>query len=281
MKEKSLLFILLIYLLLINISLQQIIIPIGLPADDNTKRKEDEEDKPIVETKEIKDDKGNHIKITRITYNRTKNLNGFQDGVTPFQIMRIFDERINSIFDDFIRQSIGIKLLLNGLNKIDEEDENEFEYEYEGNESRKDTGKDDFDNEKEFDLDDDEENEKNKVDNANNTIRGGNNSTAKRERKIKKHSKIGKNYTKIGKLKVNLDNIKGKIKKKKKLSRRELIFSRVCKYIFYSIVLFTIYILVKKLLEILEIIDPDNATEVKIENDEMTTLKKTSGGKIS
>jgi hypothetical protein len=279
MKEKSLLFILLIYLILINISLQQIIIPIGLPADDNKKRKEDEEDKPIVETKEIKDDKGNHIKITRITYNRTKNLNGFQDGVTPFQIMRIFDERINSIFDDFIRQSIGIKLLLNGLNKIDEEDENEFEYEYEGNESRKDTGKDDFDNEKEFDLDDDEENEKNKVDNANNTIRGGNNSTAKRERKIKKHS--SKNYTKIGKLKVNLDNIKGKIKKKKKLSRRELIFSRVCKYIFYSIVLFTIYILVKKLLEILEIIDPDNATEVKIENDEMTTLKKTSGGKIS
>jgi hypothetical protein len=279
MKEKSVLFILLINLLLINISLQQIIIPIGPPEDDNTKGKE--EDKPIVETKEIKDDKGNHIKITRITYNRTKNLNGYQDGVTPFQIMRIFDERINSIFDDFIRQSMSIKLLLNGLSKVDEEDANEFEYEYEGNDSRKHTGKDDFDIEKEFDLDDDEENEKNKVDNANNTVSGRNNSTAKRERKIKKNSKIGKNYTKIGKLKVNLDNIKGKIKKKKKLSRRELIFSRVCKYIFYSIVLFTIYILVKKLLEILEIIDPDNATEVKIENDEMTTLKKTTGGKIS
>ena len=279
MKEKSVLFIILINLVLINISFQQIIIPIGPPEDDNTKGKE--EDKPIVETKEIKDDKGNHIKITRITYNRTKNLNGYQDGVTPFQIMRIFDERINSIFDDFIRQSMSIKLLLNGLSKVDEEDENEFEYEYEGNDSRKHTGKDDFDIEKEFDLDDDEENEKNKVDNANNTVRGGNNSTAKSERKIKKHSKIGKNYTKIGKLKVNLDNIKGKIRKKKKLSRRELIFSRVCKYIFYSIVLFTIYILVKKLLEILEIIDPDNATEVKIENDEMTTLKKTSGGKIS
>lgn len=279
MKEKSLLFILLIDLLLINISLQQIIIPIGPPEDDNAKGKE--EDKPIVETKEIKDDKGNHIKITRITYNRTKNLNGYQDGVTPFQIMRIFDERINSIFDDFIRQSMSIKLLLNGLSKVDEEDENEFEYEYEGNDSRKHTGKDDFDIEKEFDLDDDEENEKNKVDNANNTVSGRNNNTAKRERKIKKNSKIGKNYTKIGKLKVNLDNIKGKIKKKKKLSRRELIFSRVCKYIFYSIVLFTIYILVKKLLEFFEIIDPENATEVKIENDEMTNLKKTSENKIS
>ena len=93
---------------------------------------------------------------------------------------------------------------------------------------------------------------------------------------------MDKNYTKVGKLKVNLDNIKGRIKKKKKkLSRRELIFSRVCKYIFYSLILFTIYILAKKLLEFFEVIDPDNATEVKIENDEMTNLKKTSENKIS
>ena len=59
------------------------------------------------------------------------------------------------------------------------------------------------------------------------------------------------------------------------MSRRELIFSRVCKYIFYSIIIFTIYILIKKLLEILEIIDPDNAVEIKIENDEESKLKKT------
>ncbi len=36
-----------------------------------------------------------------------------------------------------------------------------------------------------------------------------------------------------------MDKIKNKMKNnKKKLSRRELIFSRVCKYIFYSIILF-------------------------------------------
>ena len=115
----------------------------------------------------------------------------------------------------------------------------------------------------------------------NNTVKDGVNITEKKERRILRREKIGKNYTRIGKLNVNLNNIKGNIKKKKKkLSRRELIFSRVCKYIFYSIILFTIYILVKKLLEILEIIDPDNATDVKIENDEMTTLKKT-GNKTS
>ena len=77
-----------------------------------------------------------------------------------------------------------------------------------------------------------------------------------------------------------MDNAKNKMKKNiKKLSRRELIFSRVCKYIFYSIILFTIYILVKKLLEVLEIIEPDNAVEVKIENDETSKLKKTTENK--
>ena len=65
-----------------------------------------------------------------------------------------------------------------------------------------------------------------------------------------------------------MNNIRNKLKKnKKKLSRKELIFSRVCKYIFYSIILFTIYILIKKVLEVLEIIDPDNTVEVKIENE--------------
>ena len=64
-------------------------------------------------------------------------------------------------------------------------------------------------------------------------------------------------------------NKKNNKKKGKKLSKKEIIFSRVCKYIFYSIILFTIYILVKKLLEILEIIDPESSgknAEVDINN---------------
>ena len=284
MKEKNLLLLFfLFYNLFSYVSLQQIIIPLDPDIDDNGKENEKDEDgdKPIVETKEITDNKGNNIKITRIRYNKTKNLNGDSEAITPFQMMRIFDNRINSIFEDFIRESIGIKLLLNGLNKIEEEDENDNDNEIEENVGRNQTGDDEFDIEKEFEFDDDEGNETIKGDNMNNTVKDGVNITEKKERRILRRERFGKNYTRIGKLKVNLDNIKGNIKKKKKkLSRRELIFSRVCKYIFYSIILFTIYILVKKLLEILEIIDPDNATDVKIENDEMTTLKKT-GNKTS
>ena len=56
-------------------------------------------------------------------------------------------------------------------------------------------------------------------------------------------------------------------KKKKKLSKKQLFFSRLCKYIFYSIILFTVYLLVKKLLEVLEIIEPEDYVEVKINNE--------------
>jgi len=152
---------------------------------------------------------------------------------------------------------------------------------YKGNITSKNrTSKDDFDIDKELDFDDDEEEDENiKDNNINITVKGGNNTISRR--RISRHSKIGKNNTRLGKLKANIENIKSRMKKRKKLSRRQLIFSRFCKYIFYSIVLFTIYILVKKLLEFFEIIDPEGATEVKIENDEMANLKKTSGNKIS
>ena len=80
------------------------------------------------------------------------------------------------------------------------------------------------------------------------------------------------------KISIDEDEMKKAMgKKKKKLSRRQLIFSRVCKYIFYSIILFTVYLLIKKLLEFFEIIDPEDYVEVKINyepDDEAINLKK-------
>ena len=87
-----------------------------------------------------------------------------------------------------------------------------------------------------------------------------------------------KNTKRFGKLNIDEEKMKNTMnKKRKKLSRKQLILSRVCKYIFYSIVLFTVYILVKKLLEFLDIIDPDDFIEVKINNEpdeESINLKK-------
>ena len=264
-----------IFLIIIQISIffkksfqQPIIIPIN-PIQNNN----DSEDgvQQIIETKQFQDENGNNIRITRIHFHRTKNLNGNSQKQTPLQIMRNFDDRVNSIFEDIIRQSLGIKMILDGLSMADD-DENENR-----NKSAK-KEKDIFD---EFFDDDEEEEEeveeKNKTDNKNITIKNDLTKNKKKEKRILKKGKKDENNKKIGKLNVNMNNIKNKLKKnKKKLSRKELIFSRVCKYIFYSIILFTLYILVKKVLEILEIIDPDNAVEVKIENEETSKLKKTT-----
>ena len=238
------------------------------PIKKRRNKKEDEDmDQPIVETKEFKDS-NHHIKITRIHYQRSKNLHGNSEAITPIQIMRIFDNRVNSIFEDIIRQSMGIKMLLNGLSMVDdEEEENE---DITKNKSNDKNEKSIFN---EFELENEEEEAKNKLENKNSTEKN-----EKVNKKVEKKEK-NKNVKKFGKLTTNIENIKNKNKKKKKLSRRELIFSRVCKYIFYSIIIFTIYILVKKLLEVLEIIDPDNAVEFKIENDETSKLKKTTENK--
>jgi hypothetical protein len=236
---------------------------------NNNVEKEEEMDQPIVETKELRDSNGNNIRITRIHYHRTKNLHGNNmnsesEAITPIQMMRIFDSRVNSIFEDFIRQSIGIKMLLNGLSMIDDDEEE--------NESDKKKTKTNEKISEDFGLEEDE-NTKNKLEK---------NDTVKKEKKEKeeKNKKKNKNENKgVSKFEVSKDKIKNNNKGKKKLSRRELIFSRICKYIFYSIIIFTIYILIKKLLEILEIIDPDNAVEIKIENDEESKLKKTTENK--
>ena len=297
MKSKSFMSILLLTILFKNIYQQPIIIPLDPDFDEedfgknkdkdldldkeiekelgpikrrnNNVEKEEEMDQPIVETKELRDSNGNNIRITRIHYHRTKNLHGNNmnsesEAITPIQMMRIFDSRVNSIFEDFIRQSIGIKMLLNGLSMIDDDEEE--------NESDKKKTKTNEKISEDFGLEEDE-NTKNKLEK---------NDTVKKEKKEKeeKNKKKNKNENKrVSKFEVSKDKIKNNNKGKKKLSRRELIFSRICKYIFYSIIIFTIYILIKKLLEILEIIDPDNAVEIKIENDEESKLKKTSENK--
>lgn len=288
MKEKLFIFIFLLFSFLNITYLQPILIPLEPEnLEDNLKKnskndkniKEEEEEKPIIITQELKGKDGSNIRITRIHYGRTKNLNGKKnDGVTPIQIMRIFDDRVNSIFEDMIRQSLGLKLFLNALSSFDD-NENVNNKEENISKNKTNDEKSIFDD---FDLDIDED-ENTKVDNKNNSIAIQDKKNNKRILKKYKNGTLEEeNIQKFGKLKVNMDNLKKKIKKgKKPLSKKQIIFSRVCKYIFYSLILFTIYILVKKVLEILEIIDPDSAVEIKIENDETSKLKKNTESKQS
>ena len=131
-----------------------------------------------------------------------------------------------------------------------------------------------------------EEDKDKKIETGNNNEEIKDNKKAKRNKIFKRikekiDKKVDENKKMIGKLKVNPDVLKHK-KRKKTLSKKEIIFSRICKYIFYSIILFTFYILIRKLLEILEIIDPENNTkvkEVKVNNNNPEDKEKEEGDK--
>ena len=271
-KRKNLFYILLIFSLLIKLSLQQFIFPININFDDDDDEEEEEEKetkeityddgvKPVYEKKVYKYyDNGTPVTVTEISY-KSGNLVGNNNNnkgrglLTPFDIMRNFDRRLNSIFDDFFRESIGIRHILSEMDK----DEEEFEKRIA----------------KDFFGDDNNDNNNNKLDNNKEDI---DNNETKEEGDDNKLKPKEKNVKRFGKLNIDEEKMKNAMnKKRKKLSKKQLIFSRVCKYIFYSIVLFTIYFLVKKLLQFLDIIDPDDFIEVKINNEpdeESINLKK-------
>ena len=269
-KRKNLFYILLIFSLLIKLSLQQFIFPININFDDDDDEEEEKETKeityddgvkPVYEKKVYKYyDNGTPVTVTEISY-KSGNLVGNNNNnkgrglLTPFDIMRNFDRRLNSIFDDFFRESIGIRHILSEMDK----DEEEFEKRIA----------------KDFFGDDNNDNNNNKLANNKEDI---DNDETKEEGDDNKLKPKEKNVKRFGKLNIDEEKMKNVMnKKRKKLSKKQLIFSRVCKYIFYSIVLFTIYFLVKKLLQFLDIIDPDDFIEVKINNEpdeESINLKK-------
>ena len=270
-KRKNLFYILLIFSLLIKLSLQQFLFPININFDDDDDEEEEEKEskeityddgvKPVYEKKVYKYyDNGTPVTVTEISY-KSGNLVGNNNNnkgrglLTPFDIMRNFDRRLNSIFDDFFRESIGIRHILSEMDK----DEEEFEKRIA----------------KDFFGDDNNDNNNNKLANNKEDI---DNNEKKEEGDDNKLKPKEKNVKRFGKLNIDEEKMKNAMnKKRKKLSKKQLIFSRVCKYIFYSIVLFTIYFLVKKLLQFLDIIDPDDFIEVKINNEpdeESINLKK-------
>ena len=281
MGELNKFFVLSIFLLIIESSLEQIIIPINNMNEENG---------PTIVTKEsftIKGFDGTPMRVTRINIQRnSKNLNGGGgDKHTPLELMRLMDDRINSIFEDIISQRIGLKIIFNdfnGGNKEKEEDkvEENNDKKNDNEEKNKNEAKENIENidDKEFELDEDkkednndkiieQDKEQNKTGEVNKTEeikdnKKNKNNKIDKNRRERKEKKVDEKTKMIGKLKVKAEALKPK-KKNKKLSRKEIIFSRVCKYIFYSIILFTIYVLIRKLLELLEIIDPESNIGLK------------------
>ena len=277
MKEKHTfnIFIFLLLLTLINHSSSQILIQSGGMEGPTIISRQ---------TFTVRSNDGTPVTITKINIHSGRNINSREDKLTPFDLMRIMDSRMNDFFEAIIARQIGIFNAIEQAEAEAKEKEKEKEKEIDNNNNNNQKNSNENNNnidDKEFELDEEKEGNKNVINtsNSNNT----NDNNIKEEENNKKEGNKNKKMKKIGKITVNEDNIKKfnqnqNIKKRgKKLTKKEIIFSRVCKYIFYSIILFTFYILIKKLLEILEIIDPENSQkngDVNINNNNNNEEKK-------
>ena len=212
------------------------------------------------ETYTVKSKDGTRTKVTKLGFH-TKNLNGKKKRQTPVSLIKIMDNKVNSVFEEIIGQRLGFRFIGDKIvNEKKEEEKNENNNKNITNDNHHDNNTS-YLNEKKDDI-----KEKEKVRN----IFQGNNTNEIIPPKIIKDKKGGIKKKKGGFLKFKYDSIRlQKRRSKKKLSRKEIIFSRVCKYIFYLIILFTIYVLVRKLLELLEIIEPETNValkDVKVDN---------------
>jgi hypothetical protein len=331
MKGISFLYILIFFNLSKKSFQQQILIPLDPGFDDNSNDNINDNDndqdgnQSIVETKEYQSSDGTPIKITRIHYHKRKNLNGDSEAITPFQMLKIFDDRVNSIFEEFVKESMGIsnffhrinmdfdndddfsntggkkrikkmdnidelfneidkiekKFALNDEDEDDDEKDDDFDFKIINTKNEKST--ENKDDEKEYDpkLNDVNQDQRQKKikERKNKKINGKNEERKKNEKTNENNEmkKINKNEPKDSNIKKDEkpnENIKSKKVKRNKLTRKQLIFSRIFKYIFYSMILFAFYFIIKKILEFLEIIDPEGASEYKILDEETVHLKK-------
>jgi hypothetical protein len=271
-------FIFLLILSLFQYSSQQIFItPIGADVGGPT----------IIsrQTFTVQSNDGTPVTITKINIRPGRNINGGSNRLTPFDLMRLADSRMNDFFEAIISRQLQLFQALEQEEERREKENKEKEIEKENENNKEGNNNDNNQNEnknntiddKEFELDEENNDNKDKNNNINND---NNNKDDNKEERKKENIKINdkyKNKKKIGKIYVDEEVIKKGNKannvrlNRKRLTRKEIIFSRVCKYIFYSIILFTFYILIKKLLEILEIIDPEKSeknVDINIKNNE-------------
>ena len=225
----------------------------------------------------VQSNDGTPVTITKINIRPGRNINGGSNRLTPFDLMRLADSRMNEFFEAIISRQIQLFRAMEREEENREKENKEKEIENNKEDINKDNNQSENENknntidDKEFELDENDENKKDNKDNINEENKES------KENVNNTTSNKNKNKRKIGKLYVNEEVFKKgnktniEKKNRKKLTRKEIIFSRVCKYIFYSIILFTFYILIKKLLEILDIIDPEGSeknVDINIKNND-------------
>ena len=182
MKEKHTfnIFIFLLLLTLINHSSPQILIQSG------------DMDGPTIisrQTFTVRSNDGTPVTITKINIHSGRNINSREDKLTPFDLMRIMDSRMNDFFEAIIARQIGI---FNAIEQA-EAKEKEKEIENKNNNEQKNSENNNNIDDKEFELDEEKEGDKNNS--SSNNISSSNNNEVK-EGNDKKESNKNKKMKK-------------------------------------------------------------------------------------
>ncbi len=119
-----------------------------------------------------------------------------------------------------------------------------------------------IENEKDLDFTLEKEDE-----DTNNTIINNNNDNKNNNKNINKNKDINSTKKDSKNNFETAESIKLREEREKFLKKQKF-FSKICKYTLYSIILFTFYILIKKLLEFLEIIEKPSLNEINKEEEE-------------
>ena len=221
-----------------------IIRPIRIFDNNNKNAQQDSEPAVVSKRTYQVQGPGGPITVTQIHISKSKNLGGDLNRPTPISML----SDIDSFFNDFFEQMIiGARMaqIIDDMNRKQNEAINNNKIgenkENNKNEEKKENKENNEKNENmNFELDEED---------------GDNKKEGKANDNVEKNSNKKENNNKNDPIK----KINKKIKKlTRKITKKEIIFSRICKYIFYSIILFTVYIIGKKFLAFLEILDPDN-----------------------
>ena len=220
------LFLTILFLYFFKYSSEQIIIPIN-PIN--------EEDGPTIVTREtftVQSNDGTPIRVTRIGFHKnSKNLNGGGMRLTPLDLMRLMDDRIDSIFEEIISQRIGLNILYNNNNnnnieKEENKEEDNKNKDNKTNDEEKDKNKENQEiiDDKEFELDEKEENTNDKIIEQNKTEEIKNEEIKNEEIKNEDNKENKDNKVNIeNKNKENKENKNNKIdnNKKEKKEKKE------------------------------------------------------------
>lgn len=227
--------------------------------NENNERGNDE-DQTVTTNSYVVNTESGPVRITQVHVRR--NLNADRERKTPIRIIRNVDSYFDNIFDSFIGNMINMQHMniINHIRKDQSQREEELKSQEKTTEIQQNQSANDDNEDIDTRLDEDNPSDQEAIkkieqndDKQNYTNKQIFNPTNTQAFKMKTSSSSvsSTNKTKVESI-LNINKMKEYQEKRKK---RQKLFVQICKYVFYSIILFSFYIVLKKMFQLLDLID--------------------------